>query len=304
MNSALSRLTLGTAQLGFSYGVANQSGAPSPKEVQAMLETAAAAGVNCLDTARGYGDSEKVLGEALAATRLQEHFQVATKIDPTLPADLPWAEAKRALRESMITSRALLRCERLSIVLLHRDTCPAYLEILAELRDEGLMDLCGVSVVTPAHAERLLPSANLDAIQAPINVLDARFAGAAETVSGRGGLVFARSCYLQGLLLLDDEATPAHLLAVKPARDFFRGLAARHGLTLPELLLRAMLGRAEISSVVVGMENLTQLRNNLHIFQSPPLPAEIREEIRVYSPSLPSWLIDPPQWAEQARQQK
>ena len=107
MKPTLSRLTLGTAQLGFSYGVANRSGAPSQKEVQKMLETAAAAGVNCLDTARGYGDSEKVLGEALRATGLHEHFQMVTKIDPGLPVDLPRVEAKKALRESVLTSLTL-----------------------------------------------------------------------------------------------------------------------------------------------------------------------------------------------------
>lgn len=302
MIPSLSRLTLGTAQFGFTYGVANRSGVPTQREVQAMLESAAEAGVNCLDTARGYGDSEKVLGEALEATGLHEHFQVVTKIEPGIPTDLPRVEAKKALRESVMTSLTHLRCERLPIVLLHRDTCPAYLEILAELRDEGLMDYCGVSVASQANAERLLLSANLDAIQAPINVLDSRFTQAAHTVAERGGLVFARSCYLQGLLLLENTQTPSHLLAVEPARDFFRQLAAQYGLSLSELLLRAMLGHQEISSVVVGMENLLQLRENLQIFQSPPLPAKILEEVRSYSPSLPAWLVDPSQWSEQAGQ--
>ncbi len=55
---------LGTVQFGLAYGVANKAGTPAFSEICAMLEEAAAAGINCLDTAAAYGESEEVLGKA------------------------------------------------------------------------------------------------------------------------------------------------------------------------------------------------------------------------------------------------
>ena len=57
------RLVLGTVQFGLLYGIANQVGKVSRDEVAEILGHARAAGVDTLDTAIGYGDSEVILGE-------------------------------------------------------------------------------------------------------------------------------------------------------------------------------------------------------------------------------------------------
>lgn len=296
----ISRITLGTAQFGQSYGVANRSGAPDLSEVCGMLEEAAAAGINCLDTARAYGQSEEYLGLALARTGLKDHFHVVTKTTPALPADATQAEAEGVLRESLETSLRLLGLDRLATVLLHRDTTPVHLDALATLREAGLIERSGVSLGNVENANRLAGHPALDAIQAPANVLDRRFQDSISQVHASGGTVFTRSCYLQGLLLMDDEATPAHLRIVIPARNFYRQLAGELGIDLPALLLRAMLDRPDIDSVVVGMENRAQLRENIRIFQMAPLNEATRAKLDAFRPELPSWLIDPPQWGAHA----
>lgn len=295
-----SRITLGTAQFGQTYGVANSSGAPGFGEVCRMLEEAAAAGVNCLDTARAYGDSEQIVGRALSETGLHDHFTVVTKINNLIPPDLPPAEAKSAISESLDVSRGHLRRDCLPLVLLHRDTSPHYLDVLAEFREVGRLAACGVSFSIPGNVPELISHPALAAIQIPVNAIDARFIPAAQNVSGRDGLVFARSCYLQGLLLMEDESTQPHLLAIKPARDFLRQLARENAIPLPELLLRAMLSRPDITSVVVGMENQAQLRENLRIFQAPPLPPSLLSELENYPTDGPAWLADPAQWPAHA----
>lgn len=57
-------LVLGAAQLGMSYGRANMAGKPTVDQVVAMVRTATATGVRTFDTARAYGDSERMLGIA------------------------------------------------------------------------------------------------------------------------------------------------------------------------------------------------------------------------------------------------
>jgi diketogulonate reductase-like aldo/keto reductase len=56
------RLTLGTANFGLAYGIANKR-MLTEKEAFAILEKAVEVGVSSVDTARGYGDAEKVLGK-------------------------------------------------------------------------------------------------------------------------------------------------------------------------------------------------------------------------------------------------
>src|SRR5580658_3456445 len=83
-----SRLTLGTAQFGLNYGVANRSGQPSFDDVCAILRRAYERGVNVIDTAPGYGSSEEVLGKALRQLDLVGKMRVVTKVSH-LPAGLP-----------------------------------------------------------------------------------------------------------------------------------------------------------------------------------------------------------------------
>ena len=61
----LSFLSLGTVQLGLDYGISNASGKPDLSTAFAILDKALERGINSLDTARGYGNSESVIGEWL-----------------------------------------------------------------------------------------------------------------------------------------------------------------------------------------------------------------------------------------------
>ena len=60
-----SRLALGTAQLGFDYGVANRTGVPAARHAETILSRAYDHGIRILDTSRHYGESERVIGRFL-----------------------------------------------------------------------------------------------------------------------------------------------------------------------------------------------------------------------------------------------
>lgn len=59
----LSKLTLGTAQFGLGYGINNHTGKPDINKSIEMLECAYLNGINSIDTAVAYGDSETVIGK-------------------------------------------------------------------------------------------------------------------------------------------------------------------------------------------------------------------------------------------------
>ena len=62
---SISELSLGTVQLGVSYGINNQSGKPDRTQAFGILDTALTNGISALDTAAAYGDSEQVIGQWL-----------------------------------------------------------------------------------------------------------------------------------------------------------------------------------------------------------------------------------------------
>ena len=70
----MSKLALGGVQFGIDYGIANTKGQVQIEEVQSILNYAKKNGVNILDTASGYGDSEGVLGKVGV-----DNFQIITK---------------------------------------------------------------------------------------------------------------------------------------------------------------------------------------------------------------------------------
>ena len=83
-----SRLALGTAQLGFDYGVANQHGRPNDRECWQLLAQAVELGVLHWDTATTYGDAEQRIGAFLRESGRQDDVKIVSKL-ASPPDDLP-----------------------------------------------------------------------------------------------------------------------------------------------------------------------------------------------------------------------
>ena len=76
----ISKLTLGTAQLGMKYGIANQKGNLSINEANQIIKNAINFGINSFDTAQNYGQSEKILGKFLVDLENKKFPIITTKI--------------------------------------------------------------------------------------------------------------------------------------------------------------------------------------------------------------------------------
>ena len=73
----MNRIVLGGAQLGLPYGILNGGETLSREEVACILDLATEKGINCVDTAIAYGDSESLLGELS-----RQRFKFITKLPP------------------------------------------------------------------------------------------------------------------------------------------------------------------------------------------------------------------------------
>ena len=57
------KIALGTAQFGLNYGIANMQGQLTRDEGERVIALALSHGINTLDTAIAYGESECLLGD-------------------------------------------------------------------------------------------------------------------------------------------------------------------------------------------------------------------------------------------------
>ena len=112
----ISPMTLGTVQLGMNYGIANEAGKPSEKKSFSILRTALEGGINTLDTARAYGDSELVIGRFLKQWE-GEQPAIITKV-PAMQSSTP-KELEKFVTESVEQSLERLGINKLESVMLH-----------------------------------------------------------------------------------------------------------------------------------------------------------------------------------------
>ena len=112
----LSVFSLGTVQLGIDYGFGEFRNKPKKEYAFQLLERAVANGVNNIDTANNYGESEKVIGEWLQTTK-SEKPMVVTKIGPfdhSSPEAL-WADMKAQTEKCLET----LGTDHIDILMAH-----------------------------------------------------------------------------------------------------------------------------------------------------------------------------------------
>ena len=286
-----SRLMLGTVQFGLEYGIANESGKPSFDRVCEIVKTAFEGGVTALDTAAAYGTSEEVLGAALERLGLREAMTVVSKVPP-IP-DGADAEAERFIERSLRESLRRLRLGRLAVCLLHREEDLRHLPLLEKMVGRGLTDGVGVSLDSNRF---LAEAAAVRYLQLPCNLLDRRFDAFWPVAMQKKIHVFARSVYLQGLLLMPEARIRPNLSAVIPVRRGLEAVARETGCTMAELCMRYVLSNPAVASVLTGVDTPEQMRENLRVAALGPLPAAVLGRVQACVPDLPEPLVRPALW--------
>lgn len=305
------RLILGTAQLGLNYGIANTTGKPKQNVANQLIKTAIVNGAVWIDTAYAYGDSEAVIGNALAAG-WQGRAKVVTKLSPLaeLLINADPESVNTAVDASVFRSLSALRQPQIDVLLLHRaDHLRAYegriWKRVLEHKQQGRIKSVGVSVQTPEELDAALAVADITHIQLPINVLDGRWYGMEakilEAKASRCLVLHARSIYLQGLLLSQDEShwMSAGLKDVKSLWVWLDDLRQRLRLSsLKELCVAYVNGLHWVDGLVMGVETLKQLDENIRLLQCRSLTKAEIEMIQKERPVLPASLLNPVAWSK------
>ena len=161
----VSVLGFGGAEIGYENA--------SPADVEKLLNSALDTGLNVIDTAECYNNSEELIGNAVAKRR--GDFHLFTKCGHAAGFDLPDWDLK-LLEQSIERSLQRLQTDCVDLVLLH--TCSeemlregAVIEVLQRAKEQGKTRFIGYS--GDSHAARYaIECGAFDALETSVNIAD------------------------------------------------------------------------------------------------------------------------------------
>ena len=253
-----------------------------------IIHAALDAGCNFFDTAPGYGEgrSETLMGRALAGRRA--NAVICSKFGH--PPEGKFDFSLASLRPSVEGSLRRLKTDFIDIVLLHNPPArlldgkrePALFDELEALRREGKLRFFGASVDWSNELRTVAETTPSQAAEIHLNIFHQEPVGAFAGAASRGiGLIvkvpldsgwlsgkYGRASVFKGIR---DRWTPEVIERRAGLVEKVRGLLPP-GLPLPLAALRFVLAHPEVSTVIPGAKDLSQLQANLSASLAP-LPA-------------------------------
>jgi aryl-alcohol dehydrogenase-like predicted oxidoreductase len=253
----VSAVSLGTASLGTTYGIAAPgSGARPTRDLAiALIQEAVAGGITLIDTAPAYGEAERLVGDAVGN---DPRVLVATKV----AADMCAADVASSLESSL----SALRRDTADIVQIHNATRQTIeqgevTQALVAAKRRGRIRVLGASVYGEDAALAAIEAGWFGVLQIAYNLLDQRMARVVIPKAAAAGIgVIVRSAYLKGALTARAAWLPAPLEALRAAATRVRDeLAAGSWEALPRTALRFCLSASHVATVLVGVSTIAEL---------------------------------------------
>jgi aryl-alcohol dehydrogenase-like predicted oxidoreductase len=289
-----SEIALGTVELGLDYGIPGDGGNLRPPESEAIrvLNEALDLGVNFIDTARAYGNSEELIGKALHHRRGE--YLLATKLCPLQAGDLNAPDLRARIRASVETSMRMLQTDWIDLLMIHSapieviEGADLILEALQDLKNAGHVRYVGASVYGEAGAAALRRG-GFDCLQIAYNALD-RVAESdlLPAAASQGVGIVARSVLLKGALTARYRDLPESLGALKDAVRSLEALAQAAGMSLPEIAFRYVVASGVIA--LCGTARSAELISAVDYANRGPLPPDLSSEIAKIEIADRKWL--------------
>jgi aryl-alcohol dehydrogenase-like predicted oxidoreductase len=286
-------------------GLYTSSLAGGVAETQRIMRRAIDLGVNAIDTAPAYADSEKTVGEAIVG--VDAPLIITTKLggrpQPFDPQDI------NGLRQSVDESLRLLGRDCIDILMVHEPDRPQQypwwtsydpldgpaLELMDELKAVGKIRYCGLAGTTVTEMTSLVASNRFDVVLTAFNY-NVLFREAASTVipaaiASDMGIV-SGSAYGQGFLTrrADDEVR-AKPIWMSDARQqqllAYYELLDGAGMPAFELCLRFVLSNPAISTIPIGCKTAEHLEASVAAAVKGPLPDDIRSRLDEIADMVP-----------------
>lgn len=288
-----SKLCLGTVQFGMKYGVKNEiKRQPRYEEVVSILDTALAAGIEIIDTANAYGTAEEVLGRyniAGCSVKLISKMRQGISDNP----DAVFNEIRNSLQR--------MKAHHLACYMLHDPKDMernGIMQGLCAVKAAGLAETIGVSIYEPDEAMKAACDERIDTIQIPYNILDKRLDRNHffEVAKKNGKTLFARSIFLQGLLLMSPQSAEQKVKGSGVYVEQFQRTCKIYSFSYIEGAMLYVLSHPAIDYVVFGVDTKNQLLDNINISIKKVEFSSCYEELRACLNVIPREIIIPSLW--------
>lgn len=253
-----------------------------------ILRSAYEGGINLFDTADIYqnGFNEESAGKALKPFR--KKVIIATKVGnvPNTEGNgLIWNPSKSHILKSVEGSLKRLKTDYIDIYQLHggtiEDNWEETTEAFEQLKQEGKIRHYGLSSIRPNVIKRFAKQTNIVSDMLQYNLLDRR---AEEEVLGmleeQGVGVLVRGVLAKGVLAqknrsvnLDNNKEPIDILI-----DKMKSFSIEKN-TISQLAIQWVLSYSSVTSALVGVRTLDQLKDVLGVHDLPEMTHEVYREL-------------------------
>ena len=297
----ISSISLGTVQLGMDYGLGEHNSKPEKEYAFKLLDEAVNKGVNILDTANNYGESEQVIGEWLKTVKDDKKPMIVTKIGPfdhssaeVLEKDI-YAQTEKCLED--------LSVDQIDILMIHdyadyKNSPDVVKRVFDELKKSGKIRLTGISVYSRDDYFEVARS-GFDSVQIPLNIFDLKQIdnGGIKALADAGMMIFTRSVFLQGLVFLKQEDLDPRMDFCAPYLEKFLMLCDEFKLSPGVLAMSFAMSVQGVTSLVLGCQTLDQIDNNCEMIDAiRMLSAEEMQKIHEAFVNIDPRVIDPRCW--------
>ena len=279
---------------GIGYGPINERNAIECAE--AYLD----AGGNFIDTARRYGQSEAIIGKTLHRKNMRNGIFISTK---TFKGEL--METIPDIRLEIEQSLRFLQTDYVDIYYLHmppvnREVMNRALDEFEALKSDGKIRAIGASIKGPAVTtatvdlcKKYINTGRVDVIQIVYSILRQANAEIFDCAYKKGVAIVARTAiesgFLSGKYRPGDVISEGHrkrwpsdtqekiFRLVNELQNYAVRAPYR---SLVQVAIRFALEPKEISCVIAGARNASQMRENMEVVSLPPLDDERLQRLR------------------------
>ena len=250
-------------------------------EIDLLLNTVLDSGVNFIDTAPDYGNSERYIGDFVSSRR--EEFFLATKCGCAPSPDQPWRHVwtRNQLMTNIEASLKALKTDYVDVLQLHNPgemstaqnanvNLNELVEVLEEIRANGWARYIGISD-EPPYLPDALGTGSFDTVQMAYGLYLPRHKEMLERVEAAGAGAIIRGAITQGF--------SNSITQNEQRRDELDDITASTGLTRGEMIVRYAFSDKMVDTVIIGTANLEHFHANLGYAEKGVLPEDIIDRL-------------------------
>jgi aryl-alcohol dehydrogenase-like predicted oxidoreductase len=281
----LKKIIIGTANFGLSYGIKPKK--IINKEILKILNYSSKIGIDTIDTAKNYGNSENIIGKHNG-----NKFKIISKL-PKL--DKKIKNVNLHIEKLILDTLKKLKCRSIYAILIHdpetlmNKNGKKIFNILQQLKQRGLITKIGVSIYDFSQINFLIKKYNLDILQVPFNIVDRRLIEKKilEKLNKKHIEIHIRSIFLKGLLLKKNP--PKKFIKWKNIWLSLKRYKKNSELKNLTYCIQFVKKYSKIDRIIIGVDTLGQFKEIIKEFKTKrkiSIPNISSNDKKLINPSL------------------